>query len=244
MILETVVVKCPHCNRYSSHHLAVSGTILDSIVYTDGKMVVLSGMYSDNPFIVKCKGCKRFFFFEDHYFDYRQQPLDFEQISKSLPDLCFDEFHLQVEDYYEALNYFKGKIALEREIVLRTRFWWAVNDIIRNDADWSRKQGMWLKLLNSVLRPLVAMKRFHPQYANYKRWLMEKNENLIELLSLLKLERFPEEWLTAVEIYRELSQFNKAAEALINAPAVNNQKYLKLQKKLISKRDLYVRRIQ
>lgn len=240
MIIEAVIIECPHCNLRSSHHIAISGTVFESIVYTDGKMDVLSGMYSENPSLIKCRKCSAYFFFDENQLAGYESK---EAYNENVSELTYNEYLLSADDFRNALLEMKH-LRLEKEILLRTKFWWSVNDFIREDINWQEKKRFFTRAMNYLLMPLLKLKRFHPKYSVYKRYLMDKNENLIKLLGLLKPQNHPEEWLTVVEIYRELSQFTKADEALKKAPKGQNQKYFRLQKKLISKKDLYVRRVQ
>lgn len=240
MIIESVIIECPHCNLRSSHYSAVSGTVFESIVYTDGKMDVLSGMYTENPSLIKCRKCNGYFFFDENYVP--ENELNGAHKGE-ISELTHNEYSLNADDFRNALLEMK-QLRVEKEILLRTKFWWSVNDFIREDINWREKKRFFTRAMNYLLMPLLKLKRFHPHYSIYKRYLMDKNENLIKLLGLLKPQKHPEEWLTVVEIYRELSQFAKAGEALERSPKTNNQKYFRLQKKLISKKDLYVRRVQ
>jgi hypothetical protein len=132
MTIDPVNVVCPHCGLKSSHYIIMSGTIFHSEVYTDGRRDVLSGMHGTNPYLIRCRDCRGFYFYQENTF-----PVD-----RRLPDLKFDnlhfeEHHLLAADYSDCLKELTSRDN-EQETNIRLFFWRAYNDIIRWKSDDER----------------------------------------------------------------------------------------------------------
>jgi hypothetical protein len=213
MTIDPVNVVCPHCGIQSSHYIVMSGTIFRSEVYTDGRQDVLSGMHSTNPFIIRCRNCRGFYLFHE-----ATREVDRRKLDQEFESLEYDEHHLTADDYFAFLKEMTG-LDSEQELSIRMLFWRAVNDIIR----WKKPDEAKLE--------------------EYNGWKAEMASNLMRLLELLEHEMEEDYLLPAVEICRELGQFEKARGYLKKIPKGRNASFVEFQKKLISKGDSAVHKI-
>ena len=236
MILESIIIQCPHCRLISSHYEVMSGTIFQSESYTDGKMEVISGAYGENPFMIRCRLCRGFYFYSDHI-------SNAPSVNRQLPRLTYEEYYLKREDYLDAIRQL-NLLSPQREKWLRIQFWWAINDLIRNDAGWGKRRSKILEFVNFILKPLQKVKWLHYRYPEYRKWIKHKHENLRMLLRLLTPAENTDDACLSVEIYRELREFPSAKKHLKLIPNDCCQTYQRTQKHLLLRRDRFVRRIQ
>ncbi|MDZ7741909.1 MAG: hypothetical protein U5Q03_09210 [Bacteroidota bacterium] len=235
MIIEPVIVQCPQCQLKSVHYKAMSGTIHESISFTDGKMDVISGMISFDPVLIKCRQCNNLYFFYEAIREGREA----RESTDAFGDLGFNERHPGIEDYQMAIEKYKGQDA-GREIKLRTLFWWKINDLIRFESGIGRKRSLLMDILNYLYKPLRNYKPLHRHYPEYKKCLPDKNENLRALFKLLNPENNPEDIYFMVEIQRELGNYPAARNLLESIKNKSKRSFLRKQDQLIRKRNPFV----
>ncbi len=239
MIIEPVIIQCPHCRLKSIHYTSMSGTIHESISFTDGKMEVVSGMISFDPVLIKCRQCNKLYIFDKAIREGKEAG---ERIDE-LRDLHYGERHPQIEDYQEAIKIYKGQ-DMDQEIKLRTLFWWKINDLIRFESGIGSKRSFLMDVLNYLYRPLRNYKPLHKNYPEYKKWLPAKNENLRALYKLLNTENNPEDIYFMIEIQRELANYSNARNLLNSITDTSNRSFLKKQKQLNAKRNPFVQQFR
>lgn len=182
-----IIFTCPKCNAPMRRGSLQSGNACLAKYWTDGKRE--APMLPEFPSVTKCKACKNFFWIEDTktigaipYF-HRNKP-DYPDDWRNAPRI--DE--LTIDEYNEAANLGIGN-TIYREIHLRLRLWWLINDIGRG------------KKITRLTNKLKALKK----------------ENLEKLGALLD-ERKTEQKIMKAEIYRELGHFNTALKLLKTIP--------------------------
>jgi hypothetical protein len=213
----------------------MSGTIFQSETFTDGKTDVRSGAYGEDPYLIRCRQCHDLFLFHDNISEGNE---DVHELS----NLGFEEHYLHKEDYYEALQELEP-LSPEKERDLRILLWWAINDIIRNDAGWGKRRSLFWDVVNFTFKPLQKIKRLHYRFPEYRKWLTRKTKNLWGLLPLLNPLNDINDACLSVEIYRELAEFSLAREQLKLLSIENCSTFYRNQKRLLKRRDRFVRKI-
>ena len=146
-------------------------------------------MLPEFPAVAKCRGCKRFYWVDQAEVKGEIAP---SGESKRVPEewkRAEPVKHLTIEEYIEALDAGVGTDS-EKERHLRVHFWWAVNDIVRRDA-------------NAQIPTSYAQKL---------------NENLAKLSALLD-ESDPNDRIMKAEIARETGDFTQAVLLLKGVPS-------------------------
>ena len=240
MLIEPILLKCPQCHHVYQHYTSLSGTIHESISYTDGKTDVISGMISFDPLLVKCRHCSALFLFET-----AMQAVD-EEADKPEPgpaeDLDFEQYHPDIGDFAKALDQIKD-LSKEQERDLRFQLWWEINDLIRYESGIGERRSLWMDFVNYLYKPFRNCKKLHRNYPQYLKWKNLKNENLLKLIPLLHPENNVEDSCILVEIYRETKAFSKAKEELQKLPDGRLKSFKKLQHKLIAQRNAFAMKI-
>lgn len=179
-----IIFTCPKCNALLRRGSLQSGNTLLAKYWTDGKRE--APMLPEFPSVTTCKSCKNFFWIEDAKTIgaiYRNEP-DYPDDWRNAPYIE----ELTIDEYSEAANSGIGNTT-DREIHLRLRLWWLINDIGRG------------KKITRLTNKLKAFKK----------------ENLGKLGVLLD-ERITEQKIMKAEIYRELGHFNAALKLLKTIP--------------------------
>lgn len=177
------VIACPHCGFLARQHTLISGNTFGAILWSDGKHE--APMLPEFPAVARCRGCKRFYWVEE------AQVKDFGNKSKRVPkewERAEPTQHLTVDEYIEALDTGVGS-DMQKERYLRVHFWWAVNDIVRRNA-------------NAQIPT---------------RYVQKLHENLAKLSVLLD-ERDPNDRIMKAEIARETGDFTQAIRLLVDVP--------------------------
>jgi hypothetical protein len=236
MLLEPVIVECPHCKLKSQHYSVMSGTIHRSHSYTDGKMVVDSGAFGHDPFLIKCRNCQGFYLFCE-----ASDMASREEIEE-LDGLDYSEEVLKIEDYKNALIMIKD-LSPDNERFLRMTFWWKINNLIRGKAWLFHRRTWWFGMANFLFKPFSKIRVFHPNFKEYKKWTEDKNENLEKIIPLLYINEDNEDMATIAEIHRELGDFKKAKYYLRQLPQNEFKAYKKIMRRMFLFRSKYVHRI-
>jgi len=165
-------------------------------------------MLPEFPEVVKCRGCKRFYWVNEA--EVKGELELFGAASKRVPEeweRAEAIEHLTIEEYIEALDAGMGN-DVKKEGYLRVHFWWAVNDLVRRNA-------------NAQI-PTRYVRKLH--------------ENLAKLSALLD-ERDPRDRIMKAEIARETGDFAQAVRLLESVPPNFGwiaDKIMELAKKKIS----------
>jgi len=236
MILEPVLIECPHCHLMSSHYRGMSGTIYKSESFTDGKMNVLHGMISFDPVLVKCRQCTGFYLFDNAILEGDEDKINSYE---NYCDLSYEELQLSLTDYKKALQVLT-ELDPDLERNLRTTFWWKINDLIRYKSGMNRKESKFRWVLRFLYNLFYRARKYHNNYAEYKTWVSDKNENIQKLISLLEPEQYPDDQCSVVEIYRELGAFTEALQQLNKITDRDHKSFKKMQRKLIRRKNIFV----
>ena len=181
------VIACPHCGCLARKHTLISGNTFGAILWSDGKRE--APMLPEFPAAAKCRGCKRFYWVDEAEV---KGELELFGESKRVPEewkRAEPIEHLTIEEYIEALDAGIGT-DMEKERYLRVHFWWAVNDIVRRNA-------------NAQIPT---------------RYIEKLRENLAKLSALLD-ERDPNDRIMKAEIARETGDFTQAVCLLKGIPS-------------------------
>jgi len=236
MILEPAIIKCPHCGLQSSHYMVMSGTIYSSDSYTDGKVDNITGAYASNPYLVRCRSCKGFYFFNE------AASMDERNAGhEPVEELRHEEYFLQVIDYKDCTNSMIFN-DIEKEKSVRILYWQAINDMIRFRNYYGVRWTWYFHVINIIMKPFRGWKRFHQNFRLYLSWNEEKKKNFESLLSLLNPDEDNSEDYLMVEIYREMGRFRDARRILKTIPLRGSRKFITFQRKLIFRRDRFVRK--
>jgi hypothetical protein len=201
-----IVIACPHCGYLARRHTLISGNTVGAILWSDGKQE--APMLPEFPEVVKCRGCKRFYWVNEA--EVKGELELFGAASKRVPEeweRAEAIEHLTIEEYIEALDAGMGN-DVKKERYLRVHFWWAVNDLVRRNA-------------NAQI-PTRYVRKLH--------------ENLAKLSALLD-ERDPRDRIMKAEIARETGDFAQAVRLLESVPPNFGwiaDKIMELAKKKIS----------
>lgn len=182
------VIACPHCGFLARQHTLRSGNTSGAILWSDGKRE--APMLPEFPAVARCRGCKRFYWVEEAEVKGEIEP--FGNKSKRVPkewERAEPTQHLTVDEYIEALDTGVGS-DMQKERYLRVHFWWAVNDIVRRNA-------------NAQIST---------------RYVQKLHENLANLSVPLD-ERDPNDRIMKAEIARETGDFTQAIRLLRDVPA-------------------------
>ena len=231
-----IVLDCPHCSTLMSDYELMSYTVHSSISWSDGKC---DNGVPDNNQIKICAVCHLPFWKADAVLPYDPNwdvagelggALDIRDLLEPFDD-GLKEFMI---NFYDDLIEDGFADDEERELYLRTRLWWSINDIIRH---WSvsRKPGN--------LRQLIKMiKRYRKQKELNKEsmQLFSKYEQMftknLDRLIFLYIKKGDVDLIYLADMYREKSDFTKAHEVLMKFEGKKGRVYSKM-KRSINKRN-------
>jgi len=182
------VIACPYCGFLARQRTLISGNTFGAILWSDGKQE--SPMLPEFPAVTRCRGCKRFYWVDEA--EVKGEIEAFGDKSKHMPkewEHAEPTQHLTIDEYSEALDTGVGS-DMPKEQYLRVHFWWAVNDIVRRNA-------------NAQIPT---------------RYVQKLHKNLAKLSVLLD-ERDPNDRIMKAEIAREMGDFTQAIRLLRDVPA-------------------------
>ncbi|GBD35943.1 hypothetical protein HRbin36_01059 [bacterium HR36] len=180
------VITCPHCGFLAKQRTLISGNTIGAILWSDGKLE--APMLPEFPAVVRCRGCKRFYWVDEARVKGEIEPFGYQSQHLELQRAEYTQ-HLTIDEYIEALDTGVGS-DMQKERYLRVHFWWAVNDLVRGNA-------------NAQI-PV--------------RYIQKLRENLAKLSVLLD-ENDPNERIMKAEIARETGDFTRAIQLLEDVPA-------------------------
>jgi len=114
----------------------------------------------------------------------------------------------------------------EKEIYLRTKLWWSINNIVRNLSTWRSARNM------RQLRGIIKHRKKSLQlFRKYKSMLDENLDRLI----FLYIKSSEADLLFLANMYREKSDFNRAWEILLKFEGKKGKAYSKIKRKIRQK---------
>jgi len=228
MLLDPVLIKCPHCSTLSQHYQLMSYTIHKAEYWSDGKCDSFD--IHKPSLLIKCRTCNQFYWIDKNNNQISRR-IDHEAHEKlgnqEFPNLEINEEVEDIENLNDAIVNGLGNTN-ERETYLRTRLWQKINDLLRYN------KGKSIKLLEFIR----IRKKFPVNNRNKKTY--EDNaekfkENLMALAALMD-DTYIEDLITKAEIYREIGIFNKSltyAELCKNHPDFKSSEGIKTTVKKI-----------
>lgn len=204
---RTRIIACPHCDSVALDCSVDPNRSALPTIWTDGKAED-STRSPDSPELVRCAHCSEFYWQSDaepkceidvlptqiviNFAGERSSmTADTAELETILPAEWLNADHLRqptVEDWQDALAEYSGQNDF-KEMFLRTRYWWCVNDTVRGKPESDS-----------------AVFYRHDHYMN-----------LCRLMRLLPGDS-GEERITKAEIHRELGELNLAVDLLTNVP--------------------------
>lgn len=179
------IIECPHCRGLAKISIIVSGNTFGAVRWTDGKME--APMLPDQTKLTKCNNCDKFYWLEDaaiigeyDWFNGEDAIPEEWKKAQAVQDL-------DISALVEALDQALGDTP-DREKYLRTRLWWALNDLIRQ--------------------------RDHVDVFLHHKELFYNNLQAIDVL--LQSSHDGADQLIRAEIAREAGDFDKCLELLSN----------------------------
>jgi len=214
------------------------------ICWSDGKIDSYS--LPDRNNVIQCTNCSGFFWRKDNSITRFENKERFDEIdkqyseAKSLQSLHEDLFftsdnykEIIINDYFKLLDSGFANTK-DKEIDLRTKIWWLINDFIRHKYRISKplqKMKFFFKRPNYILKERKRAKQQELAYGSH----FEKKTNNLEKLAILFNSK--DDTNTLIEIHRELGNYYKANQLLqhyIPDVCSDNARFLKKSKKLIN----------
>jgi len=231
-LLNPIVTKCPHCGSLMSDYELMSYTVFHSENYSDGKS---DNGIPDEKMVSICVECRRPFWRNDAILPGG----DHGEASAGLPFAGdINEYLWDFEDnrQLQRIGFYKGLLddgfhdSDEKEAYLRTRLWWAVNDLLRYRRRWMPPFRP--RLILEAIRHNRMNRRLFMSY----RQLMQKN---LERLMFLYIKGGDADPLYLANMYREKGDFAKAAGIIAKSDSKKDV-FFRLLVKRIRRRDSMV----
>jgi len=224
---HSIILDCPHCSTLMNDYELMSYTVHNSISWSDGKCD--SGA-PDNHQIKICAVCHLPFWKADAALpddpDWDTEglygPLNIHDLPWRFDD---NRQEMQIKFYNDLIE---DSFADEddKEIYLRTRLWWSINDIIRSLPNWTNARN-WGQLSEIKNHRHKSLKLF----GKYKT-LLDKNLNRLMFLCIKKGDV---DLIHLAEMYREKGDFGKAIEILLQFEGKRGKAYRKMKRKIRQK---------
>jgi len=224
---HSIVLDCPHCSTLMNDYELMSYTVHSSTSWSDGKC---DNGVPDNNQIKICAVCHLPFWKANATLpdnpDWDTEGLGGPINIHDLP-WRFDDNRqeMQIKFYNDLID---DGFADEddKEIYLRTKLWWSINDIIRNLSKWTSARN---------LRQLSEIKKHRSKslklFGKYKP-LLEKN---LDRLIFNYIKKGDIDLISLTEMYREKSNFTKAQEILLQFEGEKGKVYGKMKRKIRQK---------
>ncbi|PLW94864.1 MAG: hypothetical protein C0591_11895 [Marinilabiliales bacterium] len=205
----------------------MSHTVHTSTTYSDG---LCEDGVSKIKDISICTNCSQAFWREDAKLS---KELDYEAMEELEGALDMMDLPWRLDDDRQEKKILFYKDLLEndfadndmKEIYLRTRLWWSINDLVRHLSRWHQARN--LKHLRFILKHRKENMKLFKKYEE----LLKENLNRLIFLYIKKGEV---DLLYLADMYREKSDFNKAMEILLKVEqkgGVYNQMKHKIRRK-------------
>ncbi len=222
-----IAIKCPHCGTLMRDFELMSHTVHTSTTYSDG---LCEDGVSKIKDISICTNCSQAFWREDAKLS---KELDYEAMEELEGALDMMDLPWRLDDDRQEKKILFYKDLLEndfadndmKEIYLRTRLWWSINDLVRHLSRWHHARN--LKHFRFILKHRKENMKLFKKYEE----LLKENLNRLIFLYIKKGEV---DLLYLADMYREKSDFNKAMEILLKVEqkgGVYNQMKHKIRRK-------------
>ena len=200
-----IVLKCPQCGGLMNDYELMSYTIHHSTVYSDGN----SDQHPMSKVISICAICHLPFWRKEATLP-EDPDWDTEGLAAPLNiyDLPwkFDENAQELTiEYYQDLLDNDFAYDDEKEIYLRTKLWWSINNIIRNLSTWqsARNLGQLSGIIKHRRKSLQLFSKYKP--------LLDQN---LDRMIFLYIKSTEADLLFLANMYREKGDFKKAQDVL------------------------------
>ena len=202
-----IILECPKCSTLMSAYELMSYTVHRSENYSDGKTEF--GVPASKDISI-CTACRLPFWREDGRLP--GDP-DWEEHGDlgSVMDLHDLEWNFDDDRNEKTIAFYKDLLdngfadTDEREIFLRVRIWWSVNDLLRHLSSWRSARN--LKMLRAIIKHRREASSLFESY----RELFDQN---LERLIFLYIKGDDVDLLYLANMYRESGNFSKAREIL------------------------------
>ena len=223
-----IILECPQCGALMSAYELMSYTVHRSENYSDGKTEF--GMPASKDISI-CTACRLPFWREDGRLP--GDP-DWEEHGDlgSVMDLHDLEWTFDDDRDEKTIAFYKDLLdngfadTDEREVFLRVRIWWSVNDLVRHLSSWRSARNL------KMLRAIIKHRREMLSLFNTYRKLFDQN---LERLIFLYIKSDDVDLLYLANMYRESGNFSKAREILDKVERKSSS-WRKLKKK-VGKKD-------
>lgn len=223
-----IVLDCPHCSTLMSDYELMSYTVHSSISWSDRKC---DRAIPDVSEIKICVVCRLPFWKADAALPHNPDwdVADELTCAMDIRDLLgrFDDNWQEfMINYYDDLIEDDFADNDDRDIYLRIRLWWSINDIIRNLSNWTSARNL------RQLREIKNHKRKSLKlYGKYKP-LFDQN---LDQLIFLYIKKGDVDLIYLADMYREKSNFTKAQEVLMKFEGKKGKVYSKMKRKIRQK---------
>ena len=230
-----IVLDCPHCSTLMSDYELMSYTVHHATSWSDGKSDTgIPGMQQ----IKICAVCHLPFWKADAALPYDPNwdvagelggALDIRDLLEPFDD-GLKEFMI---NFYNDLIEQGFADDDERELYLRTRLWWSINDIIRHQAGSKKPRNL------RHLIEMIKQYRKHKHLNKERMQLFSKYEQMftknLDRLIFFYIKKGDVDLIYLADMYREKSDFNKAQEILMKFEGKKGKVYRKMKRKIRQK---------
>lgn len=228
---QPIILVCPFCKQQMYVYQLASVTIYKSNLYSDNKIETEPYIDTDNAIKV-CPSCNQNIWLEDAVLEVENPYELSDKLPKAVDIIDFlfkmdGDFRVDLIKYYEKILKQGFASNNEKKYWLRTRLWWAINDLIRNQVSFLklfRKLVSERRIFDFIKSKIHQKKLFH----HYNTLFRENIEQLIKLVN-------PDDegaYFLLAEMHREIGQFRKARH-YINKVEDRNHVVVKKMKKVI-----------
>lgn len=138
MLLNTIFIKCPECNKIFQTIEMLSGNTFGAIFYSDG--FVLAPMLRNEHYLLKCSNCLNFFWQNDN-------KIELDKYSNQFDDY---NYQLTLTDYINYLNENRN-LTEQQELYLRKEIRWLYNHNFRNNNVELKLDAYQIENLNKLV---------------------------------------------------------------------------------------------
>lgn len=228
-LFDQIVVKCPHCNTLMRDYELMSYTTHGSNTYFSDGMCDDIGTMSGSGEISICDQCNKKFWRSDARLE--RDTVDAKTIDELPGTHDIHDLHLVLKDDGDELRikFYNDLIEQDfagddwQEQYLRTRLWWAINDVIRNLAGWRAARN--LGQLSSIINHRRKSKKLFREYSG----LLVQN---LDRLIFLYIKGADVDLLYLANMYREKSDFSKAKDILNKYEGRKGHQYKAIKRKV------------
>ena len=144
------IVRCPACKQKMYYYELASYTIFHSTVFSDGKADTSPPVYNEGAIRI-CAKCKQAFWAREAIIETENPYALLDKLPQALDlhDLLYDgseNYNEKFIEYYSELLQQGFAFNREKKLYLRTRLWWAINNLVRYRTPF-------IVLLKDILNP-------------------------------------------------------------------------------------------